>query len=88
MDVMQKEKDHNKIHQNMERWFKFNASLSGFKSVAFTLADKAYTIACCNVEAIMIQVHTNVAWALQKGARHLDSMKLQCNDSFSANSIV
>ncbi len=43
MDVMRKEKDHNEIHQNTERWFKFNAYLSVLYCVAFTPVDKAYS---------------------------------------------
>lgn len=89
---MRKEKDHNEIHQNTERWFKFNAYLSGFLLCCFyprwikhAVIQKAMR---WDAEAIMIQVPTNMTQALQKGARHPGSMKLQCNDSFSANSIV
>lgn len=43
MDVMQIEKDHNKILQDMERWLKFNAPLAGFFTLLLLLVDNMYS---------------------------------------------
>lgn len=67
---MQKVKDHDKMHQNMES---SHFSLSGFYFVAFTRVAKAYSIRA-------YKTFTNMISDLLMGARHLGSMKLQHNN--------